>query len=250
MGKHRVVEDNYDEIAKFHRDLWENVIRKLFVLISIILELPENYLSDAHAYDDESDNHLRYMIYNVRTQEEWDNAQAYSKGGHTDFGSLTLLFSQHVAGLQIRTPEGDWKYVRPVNGGITCNAADTLSFLTKGMLNYAFDGRVALNSIAGFIKSTIHRVVTPPKDQINIPRLGLLYFSRPGDHTPMRPVPSPLLDRLGLLTEEDKDLGRPVPTGVEYVRARVKDVHHKTVLDKREGTSFEFKGLKVQNYYD
>lgn len=72
------------------------------------------------------------MIYNVRTQEEWDKAQAYSKGGHTDFGSLTLLFSQHVAGLQIRTPEGEWKYVKPVTGGITCNAADTLTFLTNG----------------------------------------------------------------------------------------------------------------------
>jgi hypothetical protein len=78
----------------------------------------------------------------------------------------------------------------------------------------------------------------------------LLYFSRPGDTTPMRAVPSPVLDRLGLLTEEDKDPNRPVVSGTEYVRARVKDVHHKTVLDKREGTSFEFKGLKVQNYYD
>jgi len=94
--------------------------------------LPENYLADAHAYDEDSDDHLRYMIYNVRTQEEWDKAQAFTKGGHTDFGSLTLLFSQHVAGLQIRTPEGTWKYVKPVEGGITCNAADTLTFLTKG----------------------------------------------------------------------------------------------------------------------
>jgi isopenicillin N synthase-like dioxygenase len=64
--------------------------------------------------------------------QEQDKAQAYSKGGHTDFGSLTLLFSQHVAGLQIRTPEGEWKYVKPVPGGITCNAADTLTFLTNG----------------------------------------------------------------------------------------------------------------------
>ena len=66
----------------------------------------------------------------------------------------------------------------------------------------------------------------------------------------MRAVPSPLLDRLGLLTEDDKDQNRRVPNGTEYVRARVKDVHHKTVLDRREGTSFEFKGLKVQNYYE
>lgn len=132
VGKHQVVEENYEEIAQFHRELWDKVIRKLFVVISLILELPEDFLADAHDYDKVSDDHLRYMIYNVRTQEEWDRAQAYSKGGHTDFGSLTLLFSQHVAGLQIRTPEGQWKYVKPVDGGITCNAADTLTFLTNG----------------------------------------------------------------------------------------------------------------------
>lgn len=106
-----------------------------------------------------------------------------------------------------------------------------------------------LTVMSGFIKSTIHRVVTPPKDQIDIPRLGLLYFSRPGDHAPMRTVPSPLLDRLGLIKEEDRDLSRPVPSGTEYVRARVKDVHHKLVLDKREGTSFQYKGLEVKNHY-
>ncbi|KAK7748333.1 hypothetical protein SLS62_008701 [Diatrype stigma] len=233
VGKHRIVAEHYGEIAQFHRELWDKVIRKLFVLMAIILELPEDFLADAHDYDRESDDHLRYMIYNVRTQEEWDRAQAYSKGGHTDFGSLTLLFSQHVAGLQIRTPEGQWKYVKPVDGGITCNAADTLTFLTNG-----------------FIKSTVHRVVTPPKDQIDIARLGLLYFVRPGSSTPMKTVPSPLLDRLGLIPEEDKDPNKPTVSGTDYVRARVRDVHYKTVLDKREGTSFEFKGLKVANYYD
>ncbi|OGE56147.1 hypothetical protein PENARI_c003G11312 [Penicillium arizonense] len=233
IPRHRIVRQNYDEIARFHRDLFHQVIRKLFVLMAIILELPEDYLVNAHGYDKRSDDHLRYMIYNTRTQEEWDKAQSYTKGGHTDFGSLTLLFSQHVAGLQIRTTEGVWKYVKPVEGGITCNVADTLSFLTNG-----------------FLKSTIHRVVTPPRDQINIPRLGLLYFCRPGDHTIMKTVPSPVLDRLGLLTEDDKDPNKHAATGTEYVRARVRDVHYKKVIDKRENTSFEFKGLKVANHYE
>jgi isopenicillin N synthase-like dioxygenase len=130
--RHRIVEENWEEIASFHRELHEKVARKLYVLMDIILELPEDYLYNLHAYDGVSDDHLRYMIYNVRTKDEWNRAQAFTKGGHTDFGSLTLLFSQHVAGLQIRTPEGTWKYVKPVEGGITCNAADTLTFLTKG----------------------------------------------------------------------------------------------------------------------
>ncbi|KAH8690019.1 gibberellin 2-oxidase [Talaromyces proteolyticus] len=232
VGRHRIVQQNYDEIASFHRELFDKVARKLFVLMSIILELPEDFLAKAHGYDEISDDHLRYMIYNRRSKEDWDRVEAYSKGGHTDFGSLTLLFSQHVAGLQIRTPEGEWKYVKPVTGGITCNVADTLTFLTNG-----------------FLKSTVHRVVQPPADQLDLNRLGLLYFVRPGDNTVMKTVPSPLLDRLGLLTEDDKNDDKPTVSGTEYVRARVKDVHYKAVIDKREGTSFEFKGLKVQNHY-
>lgn len=66
----------------------------------------------------------------------------------------------------------------------------------------------------------------------------------------MKAVPLLLLDRLGLSTEENKDPNKAAVTGTEYVRARVKDVHHETVLDKRAGTSFEFEELKVQNYCD
>lgn len=231
--RHKVVQENHEEIADFHRDVWEKVARKLFVLIAIILELPEDYLANMHAYDEDSDDQLRYMIYNVRTKKEWDLAQGYSKGGHTDFGSLTMLFSQHVAGLQIRTTEGTWNYVEPVAGGITYIAADTLSFLTKG-----------------YVKSTVHRVVTPPADQIHIPRLGLLYFSRPGSIVLMKAVPSPLLERLGLLTEGNRDPNQAVVSGTQYVRARVKDVHLKTGIDRREDTFFKLKCLKVPNYYE
>lgn len=66
----------------------------------------------------------------------------------------------------------------------------------------------------------------------------------------MKAVPSPVLERLDLLTEEDRDTSRLASTGTDYVRARVKDVYHKTVTDKREGMTFEYKGLKVPNYFD
>lgn len=96
----------------------------------------------------------------------------------------------------------------------------------------------------------MHRVVTPPADQIHIPRLGLLYFSRPGSNVLMEPVPSPLLERLGILTGEDRDRKQVAVTGTDYVRARVKDVHFKDVFDMRKGTEFVFKGLRVQNHYE
>jgi len=49
-----------------------------------MLELPENYLADAHAYDETSEDHMRYMIYNVRSQEEWVRVADCDTGTTTD----------------------------------------------------------------------------------------------------------------------------------------------------------------------
>ncbi|KAK7065100.1 flavonol synthase [Favolaschia claudopus] len=237
VPKHDLILAHEAEIAAFHRKLFDNVARKLFILLAIILELPENYLLDRHAYDQRSEDHLRYMVYHPRTLEERKLIQDGEGGGHTDFGSLTLLFSQNVAGLQIRTPQEEWKYVKPVTGGITVNSADVLQFLTKG-----------------YVKSTIHRVVGPQPDQAHLHRLGLLYFVRPGDDTPIVPVRSPLLDREGLLTEEDKKLQADPKTavrGYDWTRARVENVHNKksyALAYEDEGQkTFNFKGLEVVN---
>ncbi|KAJ8077704.1 hypothetical protein PM082_002137 [Marasmius tenuissimus] len=242
IPKHDIIKAYEDEIAVFHRKLFENVAAKLFVLLALILELPEDYLLNAHAYDRKSEDHLRYMIYHPRTLEERKAVNDGRGGGHTDFGSLTLLFSQNVAGLQIRTPSGEWKYVKPAPGGITVNSADVLQFLTKG-----------------YIKSTIHRVVGPPHDQSSIERLGLLYFVRPNDDVPIVPVPSPVLDREGLLTEEDKKAQQhpeKAPTGYAWTRARVENAHNRAKLSvSYEDTSekdrvFDFKGLAVPTRWD
>lgn len=46
-------------------------------------------------------------------------------------GSLTLLFRQPVAALQVLTKEGTWKWVRPQTDALTVNIADALQFLTS-----------------------------------------------------------------------------------------------------------------------
>lgn len=64
----------------------------------------------------------------------------------------------------------------------------------------------------------------------------------------MQTVPSPVLKRLGLYTKEDEERKGSVPTGTEWVRARVKDVHHRKVWNKRddEANSFKLKGLEIK----
>lgn len=102
------------------------------------------------------------MKYSKYTPEENKKIGSQWVQGHTDLGSWTLLFRQPVAALQIKGhATGEWKWVKPQDGTLTVNACDALTFLT-----------------GGYVRSTIHRVVSPPKDQEHVDRLGLLYFSR------------------------------------------------------------------------
>lgn len=200
-----VINENRAEIERFQRHIAEDTVQKLLVLISIVLELPsEDALAEGHRFTELSDCHLRYMVYRHRTPEE--NAKfhnLYSKG-HTDFGSLTLLFRQPIAALQVLTPAGEWRYVKPYPGSITVNIADVLQFWSNG-----------------YLKSSIHRVHAPPPDQAHLDRLGLLYFLRPSHDLTLKTLDSPLLRRLGMDTAEDDDKKQGIKAG-DWVRARVK----------------------------
>jgi isopenicillin N synthase-like dioxygenase len=52
-------------------------------------------------------------------------------GEHTDYGLLTLLGQDDIAGLQIRTPAG-WVDAPPIAGSFVCNLGDMLERLTGG----------------------------------------------------------------------------------------------------------------------
>lgn len=51
-------------------------------------------------------------------------------------GSLTLLFRQPVAALQVLAKDGTWKWVRPQTDALTVNIADALQFLTSKSIHY------------------------------------------------------------------------------------------------------------------
>ena len=165
--------------------------------------------------------HPRPAADDARVENTWSRA-------HTDFGSLTLLWSQDVAGLQIKTALGEWRYVPPVDGGIVCNVGDTLDFWS-----------------AGYLKSTTHRVIRPPEDQADGYRQGIFYFVRPGDDVDIKPAPSPLLRKLGLVKDEETEGG--AVTGLQYVRERVKNYHnHKDYADMK-GQKFTVGNLEIED---
>ena len=95
-----------------------------------------------------------------------------------------------------------WKWVKPYPESITVNIADVLQFWS-----------------AGYLRSSVHRVHAPPPDQAHVDRLGLLYFLRPAHDLKLKTLDSPLLQRLGLQSENEA--ADEIKAG-DWVKARVK----------------------------
>jgi isopenicillin N synthase-like dioxygenase len=66
-------------------------------------------------------------------------------GEHTDYGNLTLLLTDEVGGLEVRTRDGDWLAAPHRLDAFICNIGDCLMRWTNDVY-----------------VSTPHRVVSPP----------------------------------------------------------------------------------------
>ncbi|KAJ7679466.1 Clavaminate synthase-like protein [Mycena polygramma] len=204
------VSRNLPEIEQFVRDLQAKVVEPLLTLVAIALELPEDYLRKIHQYEVKSEDHIRHVSPYMKCSKHplADNERLSSwVPGHTDLGSFTLLFRQPVAGLQIQDPVTEqWKWVKPQNATLTVNTCDALQLLT-----------------GGYVRSTIHRVMPPPRDQQHVDRLGLLYFSRPHNDVKLATIQdSPVLQREGYVKNPFEASGNPVPTMEEWTFAKQK----------------------------
>ncbi|KAH7329605.1 putative 1-aminocyclopropane-1-carboxylate oxidase [Stachybotrys elegans] len=230
------IKQHWSTIEKFSKYIHDNIVRKLLVIFALSLGLDdEEWFLKKHRYEKSSGDHLRYMKYHSRSEEENQKLGNVWLKGHSDMGSLTLLFRQPVAALQVLGRDGSWKWVRPQTDAITVNIADALQFLTNG-----------------YLKSSIHRVVRPPKDQAHIDRLGVIYMVRIEDDTDLLPIKdSPVLRNLGL-TEETVlgSDGQPLKAG-EWVRQRI--IKNLGTTSTAKGDNLEsdveiLKGVKIKYY--
>jgi len=171
------------EIASFAKFNHEQVLHPILKLIAHGMELPEDTFTKIHSFEGPAnETYVRFMKYYPRSQEDEDKSKNVWLKGHTDFGSITILWSQPVSALQILSPDGKWRWVKHIDNALVINAGDCLEFLS-----------------GGFYKATIHRVVQPPPDQRQYNRLGAFYFCMPDDNVQLRPImEAPVLQRLGV----------------------------------------------------
>ncbi|KAJ7826494.1 Clavaminate synthase-like protein [Mycena olivaceomarginata] len=150
------------------------------------LELHEDALVDLHGFDSVGETYVRFMKYYPRSEAEELKTNNVWLKGHTDMGSITVLYSQPVAALQILARDGKWRWIRHVENALVINAGDALELLS-----------------GGYYKATIHRVVQPPADQQTHTRLGLFYFCMTDDAVQLSPDlfsgESAVLQRVGVV---------------------------------------------------
>ncbi|KAJ8597720.1 Clavaminate synthase-like protein [Rhizopogon salebrosus TDB-379] len=80
------------EIKEFSKHNHYNVLHPILRLIARSLELPEDTLVNNHDYDAIGETYVRFMKYYPRTQEEEIKTKNVWLKGHTDFGSITILW--------------------------------------------------------------------------------------------------------------------------------------------------------------
>ncbi|KAJ9144723.1 Clavaminate synthase-like protein [Pleurostoma richardsiae] len=115
------------------------------------------------------DHVLRLLHYPAMEPELLNSDSTVRAGSHTDYGTITLLFTDDSGGLQIQYPDGEFYEIDPVPGAIVINAGDILQIWSNDT-----------------IKSTHHRVMPPSKPKMTFdgkvkPRYSIAFFAHP-DH--------------------------------------------------------------------
>ncbi|TFY59246.1 hypothetical protein EVJ58_g5899 [Rhodofomes roseus] len=176
-------------------------------------------------------NVLHPLLRFPRSADDEVKAKQVWLKGHTDIGTITILWSQPVMALQVLMPDGQWRYVRHIDNALTVNSGDAMEFLS-----------------GGFYKPTIHRVVQPPQDQRAYNRLSILYFAMTDDDVKLVPrVESPVLQKYGVQRRWANDAD--APTMEAWRKGRTSAVG-RVVLKKKEDGSEEniVNGIVVRHY--
>lgn len=124
--------------------------------LALYLNLEENYFDH---WVSNGNSILRPIHYPPIKEEPKGAVRA---GAHGDINLITLLMGASTGGLQVQRKDGQWIDAIPNEDELVINVGDMLERHTNDKL-----------------RSTIHRVVNPPKSQWSEPRYSIPFFMHP-----------------------------------------------------------------------
>ncbi len=138
--------------------------------IALYLNLPEDYF-DAKVHHGNSI--LRPIHYFPIEDPDSVPEDAVRAAEHGDINLITLLMGASADGLQVLRRDGKWIPITALPEQLVVNVGDMLERLTNKKL-----------------KSTIHRVVNPPRHLMNTPRYSIPFFMHPRSEMDLTALPS------------------------------------------------------------
>ncbi|RWR20660.1 isopenicillin N synthase family oxygenase [Microbacterium enclense] len=104
------------------------VAQTLTRIFAAALRVPDDYFD---ALTDHSIDVLRMNNYALPPGSIELGAELTGMGEHTDFGLVTVLWADRVAGLQVLGLDGSWNDVMPAEGALLVNIGDVAARLTN-----------------------------------------------------------------------------------------------------------------------
>lgn len=137
---------------------FENTGKTLLQAIALYLGLDEAYFEDKVKNGDSILRALHYFPLDPNSVPDG----AVRAAAHGDINLITLLMGASAEGLEVLRRDGKWIAITPSPDQIIINVGDMLDRLTNHKL-----------------KSTIHRVVNPPREKMNTSRYSIPFFMHP-----------------------------------------------------------------------
>jgi len=180
------IEEARPLLKEFTKDAHETGMTVLRTLARA-LGLREDIFTEGNRFEKPAGDHCRLTHKSPHSTD----ANAIGLPSHTDFGTITILFTW-LGGLQIqksptassngasdgtngtngeKKEKSEWVFVKPLPGTAIINLGDAMVKFTNGAL-----------------KSAKHRVVPSPGEQGEEERYSVVYFVRPCNDTLMKPV--------------------------------------------------------------
>jgi len=146
----------FNEIGKKAYQLLEKTALQVLRGIASYLELEEKYFD---GYIKNGNSILRPIRYPPILEEPKEAERA---AAHGDINLITLLIGAQGRGLQVKNNSGQWIDAIAEEDELMINIGDMLSRHTNNRL-----------------KSTIHRVINPPKEHLGKSRYSIPFFMHP-----------------------------------------------------------------------
>ncbi len=146
----------FNAIGKETYAMLEKTAKYVLRALALHLNLEETYFDN---YIHNGNSILRPIHYPPIKEEPKEAVRA---AAHGDINLITLLMGAQGRGLQVQNNKGEWLDAIAEPNELMINVGDMLSRLTNNKL-----------------KSTIHRVVNPPKDLWGTSRYSIPFFMHP-----------------------------------------------------------------------